>query len=213
MAWLVRVGSTLGILTVAVLSAVGVLMFPPSIAIALILGGAVGLTVGMSGAESGKPQQPGRHALHQGLRWGAATAVGCLSVVGLVVAIGPAAGYLLLVVPVVIAAVLLVRRGRVGHTDLPIKKATAMIAEVIEEPLEPAEPLHDLATEKLCLLWRRSYTRLQHTSNPTSMSRTAALRQDILDELERRDSDGFERWLGSGARAGSNPNRYLTGLA
>ncbi len=213
MRWLVRVGSTLGVLTVAVLSALGVLMFPPSIAIALILGCAVGLTVAMSGADGDQPKANRRHAQHRGLGWGTVTATGCLSVVGLVVALGPAAGYLLLAVPVVIAAALLMRRSRIMHTDAPAEKAAVMIAEVIEEPLEPAEPLHELATEKLCLLWRRSYTRLQHTSSPTSMSRTSALRKDILDELERRDSDGFERWLGSGARAGSNPTRYLTGLS
>jgi hypothetical protein len=35
------------------------------------------------------------------------------------------------------------------------------------------------------------------------------LRQSMLDELERRDANGFGRWLKAGARAGSDPGRYL----
>jgi len=36
------------------------------------------------------------------------------------------------------------------------------------------------------------------------------VRECLLDELERRDRDGFIRWLDSGARAGSDPGRYLS---
>jgi hypothetical protein len=32
----------------------------------------------------------------------------------------------------------------------------------------------------------------------------------LLDAIERRDRDGFTRWLETGARAGSDPGRYLT---
>ena len=31
----------------------------------------------------------------------------------------------------------------------------------------------------------------------------------ILEELERRDADGFRRWLAAGARPGGDPARYL----
>ena len=36
------------------------------------------------------------------------------------------------------------------------------------------------------------------------------LRECLLDELERRDRGGFTRWLDMGARAGSDPGRYLS---
>ena len=36
-----------------------------------------------------------------------------------------------------------------------------------------------------------------------------AVRLSILDELERRDADGFRRWLAAGARPGGDPARYL----
>jgi len=35
------------------------------------------------------------------------------------------------------------------------------------------------------------------------------VRQRMLDELERRDRAGFERWLSTGARAASDPSRYI----
>ena len=35
------------------------------------------------------------------------------------------------------------------------------------------------------------------------------MRECLLDVLERRDRDGFTRWLDTGARAGSDPGRYL----
>jgi len=36
------------------------------------------------------------------------------------------------------------------------------------------------------------------------------IRELLIDEIERRDRDGFARWLDTGARAGSDPSRYLT---
>jgi hypothetical protein len=38
----------------------------------------------------------------------------------------------------------------------------------------------------------------------------ARMRQCLLDELERRDRDGFSRWLEAGGCASSDPSRYLT---
>jgi len=32
----------------------------------------------------------------------------------------------------------------------------------------------------------------------------------LLDELERRDRAGFQRWLSTGARAASDPSRYIS---
>ena len=34
-------------------------------------------------------------------------------------------------------------------------------------------------------------------------------RQEYLDALERRDPHGFARWIGLGARAASDPGRYV----
>ncbi|EWM12100.1 hypothetical protein KUTG_02404 [Kutzneria sp. 744] len=69
---------------------------------------------------------------------------------------------------------------------------------------------HDLSTEELCLVWRCSYVQLQRAADEPARQRIIRARQECLDELERRDRAGFARWLASGARAGSNPRRYLS---
>jgi hypothetical protein len=68
----------------------------------------------------------------------------------------------------------------------------------------------DLPTGELCVAWRRSYLELQRTVDEPARQRLVRLRREYLDELERRDRAGFARWLASGARAGSDPQRYLT---
>lgn len=62
---------------------------------------------------------------------------------------------------------------------------------------------------ELCMAWRRSFVELQRTESAETRSMIAAHRQQILDELERRNPDGFSDWLASGARAPSDPSRYL----
>jgi hypothetical protein len=73
-----------------------------------------------------------------------------------------------------------------------------------------AAPMPTLPTPALCWEWRRSYLAVVRASKPDELTRIAALRAAYLDELERRDPTGFRRWLDSGARAASDPGRYLT---
>jgi hypothetical protein len=77
---------------------------------------------------------------------------------------------------------------------------------VVPPPLVAA----DLATDELCVAWRRSYLELLRAVDEPTRQRVVVQRQEYLDELERRDSLGFARWLDSGARAGSDPRRFLT---
>ena len=74
---------------------------------------------------------------------------------------------------------------------------------------EPAEDLSALTTGELVLAWRRSYAELLHVRTPSQQAASADRRQRLLDELERRDAEGVERWLRSGARAASDPSRFL----
>ncbi len=57
--------------------------------------------------------------------------------------------------------------------------------------------------------WRTSFTRVEMTQDPSERARLADLRAAYLDELERRDPAGFARWLDKGARAASDPGRYI----
>jgi hypothetical protein len=85
-----------------------------------------------------------------------------------------------------------------------------------DEPASPGRgphgspPVPVLPTPDLCWEWRRSYLAVVRASKPDELTRIAALRATYLDELERRDPTGFRRWLDSGARAASDPGRYLT---
>ncbi|GAA1965382.1 hypothetical protein GCM10009754_41830 [Amycolatopsis minnesotensis] len=71
-------------------------------------------------------------------------------------------------------------------------------------------PAADLPTDELCVAWRRSYLNLQQTADGEVRREIIRLRRDYLDEIERRDRPGFARWLDSGARAGSDPRRFLS---
>ncbi|MEV0074730.1 hypothetical protein [Amycolatopsis sp. NPDC050768] len=66
-----------------------------------------------------------------------------------------------------------------------------------------------LSVEELCLAWRRSYVELEHVRDEESRYAVIAARQAYLDELERRDRQGFTRWLDSGARAAGDPSRFV----
>jgi hypothetical protein len=60
------------------------------------------------------------------------------------------------------------------------------------------------------LAWRYSYRALERATTHQARALIAAQRQAYLDELERRDPTGVQRWLASGARAASDPTRFLT---
>ncbi|MEU4250037.1 hypothetical protein AB0F15_21770 [Amycolatopsis sp. NPDC026612] len=86
----------------------------------------------------------------------------------------------------------------------------------VPEPLDSAAPrpvppvtVADLATEDLCVAWRRSYFLLLAATDERARRLVVQRRQDFLDEIERRDRSGFLRWLDSGAKAGSDPSPYL----
>lgn len=66
-----------------------------------------------------------------------------------------------------------------------------------------------MSDDELCLAWRRSYFELQRADDEDARYGVVVRRQQYLDELERRNREGFVRWLASGARAGGDPLRYL----
>lgn len=72
----------------------------------------------------------------------------------------------------------------------------------------PSEPrlLDDYA---LCSAWRMSYVVLEHQHSPETYLHVVQQRQRYLDELERRNPTGIATWLASGARAASDPTRYI----
>ena len=79
----------------------------------------------------------------------------------------------------------------------------------------PAEALSmtartvDLDTGELCHLWRVTFWMVRDHSAPTLTLHVVELRQDVLDELERRHPEEVGRWLSSGHHGADGPARYL----
>ena len=72
-----------------------------------------------------------------------------------------------------------------------------------------APPLEECSTSELAASWGASHDLMQATSSPLMRARLAALRAEYLDELERRDHAGVQRWLASGAHAAGDLLRFL----
>ena len=67
----------------------------------------------------------------------------------------------------------------------------------------------DMSDQQLCLAWRASYIALRHTSCLADQLALSTLRATYLVELELRDPGGFAAWIASGARAASDPARFV----
>jgi hypothetical protein len=99
-------------------------------------------------------------------------------------------------------AVLARRRGRQASTVIPFPAPSGSAAG----PGWPAE----LTVAELGRAWVRSSAALSATRDPVARARLVSRRQQALDELERRDPDGFARWLAAGATIDSDPARWVT---
>jgi hypothetical protein len=201
-----RVVAVAGLLgPVCVLATIGALTVPGAILIGwVLLGAGAGVLVAF-----GAPRLPHRRATESGpdLLAGAATAVAfviaCLVVVGLLTTVG---GGLTATVLVLLVA------GGVGagyHRRRPAPSAGPE-PHSVPAPAPAPVPVADMATEDLCVAWRRSYFLLFLATDEPAHQLVVQRRQDFLDEIERRDRRGFLRWLDSGAKPGSDPSPYLT---
>jgi hypothetical protein len=83
--------------------------------------------------------------------------------------------------------------------------------------LSPAEQVEDekliaslrcpLSIEELCGVWGETTTTLAEGAGLRDRQAVAEVRRICLDEFERRNPDGFQRWLDAGAP--SDPGAYL----
>lgn len=77
-------------------------------------------------------------------------------------------------------------------------------------PSLPPPALRHLTDAQLCKRWRASYRASRRGSSPVTLIAAVAEREMYLDELERRNANGFAAWLASGPQAAENPLPYLT---
>jgi hypothetical protein len=77
------------------------------------------------------------------------------------------------------------------------------------QPVSPLPPVSSLSTGDLGREWVRTTTALNGPLDARTREAIVVRRQQTLDELERRDPDGFARWLSGVPLAGSDPSGDL----
>lgn len=87
---------------------------------------------------------------------------------------------------------------------------TSTMAHPPEDQPVNEERLSTWSCEELCWAWRASFSRLERVAGDAAgTARVAEERHALLEEIARRDPAGFAAWITAGARAASNPRRYL----
>lgn len=185
------------------------------------------LTVLVGAACAGAAWEGSREAevaLVAGALAAARTAGGLLVVCGAALTVGTVgtvvAGALLA------AAVLLLRRpdpSRAAPAGVPPPEEPE--GPVVLSPLHPAAPtfrigstgrvraflppVRGLSSRSLGEEWLRTTAQLDASPEPVTRAAVAARRRAVLDEMERRDPEGFARWLAHGTDPGSNPAEFV----
>jgi hypothetical protein len=72
-------------------------------------------------------------------------------------------------------------------------------------------PVSLLSTEELGHEWLESTAALAGRLEPAVRTAIVRRRQDALDELERRDPEGFLRWLATGPVLDKDPAAFVRG--
>ena len=98
--------------------------------------------------------------------------------------------------------VLLVRGSRTAAVSPPAVAPA-------RRPAFPLPPVASLSTGDLGREWVRTTTALSGPLDARAREAIVARRQQTLDELERRDPDGFARWLSGVPLADSDPSGDL----
>jgi hypothetical protein len=75
----------------------------------------------------------------------------------------------------------------------------------------PLPPVWALTTPEIGEEWLVSTVALAGRLDATTRQSLVSRRQEALDELERRDADGFARWLAVGPGRDSDPAAYVRG--
>jgi hypothetical protein len=124
------------------------------------------------------------------LAWGAAGVAVALVVAGLFVLID-------LVVPA--------RKPRKSRRQRKLERLTEQ--EFLEDEQLIASLQCPLSIEELCGVWAETSSTLAQGADMRDRQAVAEVRRICLDEFERRNPDGFQRWIDAGAPA--NPSSYL----
>ena len=196
----------LGVSIAVAVGGLGILLVPQALPF-LIWAGATAAVIGYHSPRAVPVRVLGLRGDRRGTRAAeAATAVvgGGAVLVGLAVLVG-AVGTLLAGGA---SALLLWWKLRGRRQPRDTQEPVQMAASAAAAPEMPST-IARMSTAHLCWAWRASYLALRTTTDARSLDRLAATRRCYLDEVEHRDPAGFRRWLDNGARAPSDPLRYI----
>ena len=203
---LIRISINLALAAGLLLAAFGVLVAPGAalggLALALLV--AAGASTYAQEKSDSRSATTARRSRRAALIAGGGILAVWLLITGLVALLGPAAGVVLLAV--VLPALVIWLSGLLpARFTMPIVRSFEQ--RLVPQPL-PAAPA-ELSTKALCLAWQQSQRRLLDAPTAPARREIVSVRQQLLDEMERRDSAGFNRWLATGACSGIDPGGYL----
>jgi hypothetical protein len=191
----------LGALVAGVLAFVGGLALRPPGLVAVGLAAVVAACLAAGVAHESRPGRPA--VVDAAWKAGAATVVVLLVLSGTAV-LGGAVLTLTVIGGAAVAWTVgrLARARRAGATSPPA-------AAPAHRPASPLPPVSSLSTGDLGREWIRTSTALNGPLDARTRTEIVVRRQETLDELERRDPDGFARWLAGLPLAGSDPSGDL----
>jgi hypothetical protein len=109
------------------------------------------------------------------------------------------------------AAYWLVRAARARHAGAAARPGAprAVVADPAVRPAQLLRPVLAMSTRALGDEWVRTSAVLAGRLDPAARAALVLRRHEALDELERRDPEGFSRWLLGGPVPGSDPADYV----
>jgi hypothetical protein len=190
-----------GLLSVAVLAAASVVVLRGPAALLVPL--AAGLAAGAAAGATDKGRAAAADAA-----WKAAaiTVTAIVAIAGLAVLAGGPVAAIVGLGSAVVAAVALLLRGRpIREVSLKRNGSQAVSRD------RSRVPVSRLGTSALASEWWQSATALADQVDLMMRGALVQRRQEVLDELERRDPIGFARWLAVGAPPASDPAEFTQG--
>ena len=210
-AWAVQVAVAAAALVAVSLCVIGLVVEPSQLLWSVLLGVTVGGGVHLRNLERAAGRSTIPLLCDAVVLAGLATVAGCAVVTGLAVLLGT------VTVPVITVLVLASAPWSWRGIQRASRPATAVRGEQVLRKRKPNREgpgphvvTADLSVAELCLAWRRSYPVLVETPYGPGHDEVVSRRRELLDELERRDHAGFGRWIDTGARAASDPGRFLS---
>jgi hypothetical protein len=209
----VRALTWFGLVCGAILALASIVVLNRAVLLALVFAAALAAVLAYGIRDDGRPP-----SLAMAWKAAAGTVVASMVVTGLVVLVGGFMAAVACTVGFVAGgAAWTWRRARgwsaahgAGNRSRP-RRATVCPAPVSSAgwPDRSASPVSLLSVPVLGTEWRRMTAVLACGPDPAAQQAVVRRRQEVLDELERRDRSGFARWLATGTAYDSDPADFL----